>query len=59
MPYKPKPAGFNPGGRRPDPRQMRKRDENELNINEQILQDRIARKALRCENGVDQYLKNA
>lgn len=30
-----------------------------VNINEQILQDRIARKALRCENGVDQYLKNA
>lgn len=28
-----------------------------VNINEQILQDRIARKALRCENGVDQYLK--
>lgn len=28
-----------------------------MNINEQILQDRIARKALRCENGVDQYLK--
>ena len=30
-----------------------------VNINEQILQDRIAHKALRCENGVDQYLKNA
>ena len=30
-----------PGGRRPDPRQMQKRDENELNINEQITAQQV------------------
>jgi len=34
VPYKPKPT-FKPGGRRPDPRAVKK-DENELNINEEI-----------------------
>ena len=33
-PYRPKPT-FRPGGRRPDPRQTKK-DENELNINQEI-----------------------
>ena len=36
MPYKPKPSGFKPAGRRPDQRQAQKRDENDLNLNEQI-----------------------
>ena len=35
-PYKPKPSGMRPKGRKPDPRQMMKSDENELRINEQI-----------------------
>ncbi len=35
-PYKPKPSGMRPNGRKPDPRQMMKSDENELRINEQI-----------------------
>ena len=35
-PYKPKPSGMHPKGRKPDPRQMNKSDENELRINEQI-----------------------
>lgn len=35
-PYKPKPSGMRPNGRKPDPRQMVKSDENELRINEQI-----------------------
>ena len=38
-PYKPKPT-FRPGGRRPDPRQQKK-DENELNINEQITAPQV------------------
>ncbi len=41
MPYKPKPSGFKPGGRRPDPRLAQKRDENELNINEQITAQQV------------------
>ena len=35
-PYKPKPSGMRPNGRKPDPHQMMKSDENELRINEQI-----------------------
>ena len=35
-PYRPKPSGFKPGARRVDPRFPQKKDENELNINEQI-----------------------
>ena len=38
-PYRPKPT-FRPGGRRPDPRQQKK-DENELNINEQITAPQV------------------
>ncbi len=41
MPYKPKPSGFKPGGRRPDFRQAQRRDENELNINEQISAQQV------------------
>ena len=41
MAYKPKPAGFKPGARKPDPRQNQKRDENELNINEQITAHQV------------------
>ncbi len=41
LPYKPRPAGFKPGGRKPDPRQAQKRDENELNINEQITAHQV------------------
>ena len=39
VPYKPKPT-FKPGGRRPDPRQAKK-DENELNINEEITAPQV------------------
>lgn len=39
-PYRPKPT-FKPGGKRPDPRQIQKKDENELNINEQITAQQI------------------
>ncbi len=38
-PYRPKPT-FRPGGRRPDPRQQKK-DENELNINEEITAPQV------------------
>lgn len=38
-PYRPKPS-FRPGGRRPDPRQQ-KRDEFEVNINEQITASQV------------------
>ena len=38
-PYRPKPT-FKPGGRRPDPRQIKK-DENELNINGQITAPQV------------------
>lgn len=34
-PYRPKPS-FKPGARRPDPHTAQKKDENELNINEEI-----------------------
>ena len=41
LPYKPRPAGLKPGGHKPDPRQAQKRDENELNINEQITAHQV------------------
>lgn len=39
-PYKPKPSGMRPKGRKPDPHQM-KSDENELRINEQITAPQV------------------
>lgn len=38
-PYRPKPSGFRPGNR-PDPRQQKK-DENELNINQEITAPQV------------------
>jgi len=40
-PFRPKPSGFNPGARRPDPRFQQKKDENELNINGQITAPQV------------------
>lgn len=42
-PYRPKPSGPRPGGRRPSNRsfQNQKKDENELNINEEILAPQV------------------
>jgi len=39
-PYRPKPT-FKPGAKRPDPRLAQKKDENELNINEQITAPQV------------------
>ena len=39
-PYRPKPAR-KPGGRRPDPRLLQKKDENELNINGEITAPQV------------------
>lgn len=39
-PFRPKPS-FKSGSRRPDPRGQQKRDENELNINEQITAPQV------------------
>ena len=39
-PYRPKPS-FKPGARRPDPRLQQKKDENELNINEEITASEV------------------
>jgi len=40
-PFRPKPSGFKPGPRRPDPRTLQKKDENELNINGEITAPQV------------------